>query len=191
MRVDGLRHMRNYPGGAAVGDEGGSVVGLVSAHRLVACAGRRLQHRQRRRWLRHPGGLRQAYVHHQAAAVLHHQIPGERQLGSFAVGLARQLGIRIGGRGVRLVRALLLAEVAFAVVSGCRWFVVAVLAAEAFHAGPRLDQRAVDREMFIRQQRLDSRQVQHRGHERRHDLALQRPVVVVVEHRRRPNRIVH
>src|SRR5207302_7724982 len=44
---------------------------------------------------------------------------------------------------------------------------------EALHRSPRLDQRAVDREVLARQQSLDPRLGQHRGQKLAGDLAVQ------------------
>ena len=73
---------------------------------------------------------------------------------------------------------------------GRRRLAAAVLRPEALHAGPGLDQRAVDREVLVRQQRLDLGLGQHRAQELGRDLALEQPVAVLGEHRHVPDRIV-
>ena len=64
----------------------------------------------------------------------------------------------------------------------------AVLRPEALHRRPGLDQRAVDREVLVREQRLDLRQPQKRGKELPRHLGLEQPVAIVREHRRMPDR---
>src|SRR6516162_4851448 len=52
--------------------------------------------------------------------------------------------LRVGGRGVGLIAALLAVKVALAVAARRRRLAAAILETKALHAGPRLDQRAVD-----------------------------------------------
>ena len=68
---------------------------------------------------RHPLGMAvgqgQAGIDQQAVAVLHQPMPHEAQLRLLALALAVEPGIRIGGRGMRLVRSLLAMEVCFGI----------------------------------------------------------------------------
>ena len=73
---------------------------------------------------------------------------------------------------------------------GCRRLAAAVLRPEALYAGPSLDQRAVDREVLVRQERLDLGLRQHGAQELGRDLAFEQPVAVLGEHRHVPDRIV-
>ena len=66
----------------------------------------------------------------------------------------------------------------------------AVLRPEALVRHPRLDQRAVHREVLVRQQRLHLRVVQKSGHERLEHIALLQPLPVLGERCRVPHRIV-
>jgi hypothetical protein len=127
-----------------------AVSNFCHANCLVARIWQRLR-------LRRSGGVGQTGVHHHAIAVLRRQGATKSQLRTLAIGLACQAGVGICGRGVGFVRALLFGKLRLAVVPGGRWFVVAVLATEALHAGPGLNQRAVNREMVVRQQRPDLR----------------------------------
>jgi hypothetical protein len=68
------------------------------------------------------------------------------KLGGLARPLARQPGIGVCGRGVPLVAALLAMEIAVAIASGSRRLAAAILGAKTLHAGPRLDQRPVNRD---------------------------------------------
>ncbi|CUH31978.1 hypothetical protein JSE7799_00926 [Jannaschia seosinensis] len=75
------------------------------------------------------------------------------------------------------------------------WIVVAIrrcafLRLEALHGRPRLDQRAVHREVFIREQRSDLRMCQDRRHHLARHLGGQQPVAVLAEHRGDPYRVV-
>src|ERR1700756_3897256 len=71
----------------------------------------------------------------------------------------------LGFRGVRLVAAFLAVKVALAIPARRGRLAAAVFGTKALHAGPRFNQRAVDRKMIVRQQHLDWLLVQHRGHE--------------------------
>ena len=62
---------------------------------------------------------------------------------------------------------------------------------EALLTRPRLEQRAVDREMLVREQPLAVGVDQHRVEERRRDVAVQQPIPILRERRRRPHRVVH
>src|SRR3954447_8261993 len=74
-----------------------------------------------------------------------------------AVGFLVEPGIGVGGRDVRLVAACLAMEVALGVAAGTRWLTAAILGPETLHRGPGFDQRAVDRDVFIREQVLHLR----------------------------------
>jgi hypothetical protein len=92
---------------------------------------------------------------------------------------------------MRLVRTLLLMEVAFAVASRCGRLTRTVLGPEALHRRPGIDQRAIDRKMLARQQLLHLRQGQQCCQELARHLRLQKSVAVVREHRRVPDLGVH
>jgi hypothetical protein len=91
---------------------------------------------------------------------------------------------------VTFVRPRFAVEVALAVASGCRRRAAAVLRPERLHAGPSLDQRAVDREVLVGQQRLDLGLRQDRPQELGGDLALEQPVAVLGENGYVPDRVV-
>jgi hypothetical protein len=79
------------------------------------------------------------------------------ELGLLALALLVELGIGVGGGGMRVVCALLPMEVVLAVAAPVLpasgrtsgWLVRAVLGAEALHARPGFHQRAVDREVLV------------------------------------------
>src|SRR6202023_4444712 len=93
-----------------------------------------------------------------------------------------QPSITIRGRGVRLVAALLAAKIPLTIPSGSRRLATAVLGAKALHAGPGLNQRSIDREVVVRQQRFDRGLVQHRGHELPGNVAPDQTLAVLGEH---------
>src|SRR6516165_11250079 len=136
-------------------DEAGSIVGLVGADRDAAVARPRLGHGQRRLALGRAGGRGQPRIDHQTIAILHHHVPYIGQLCRLTQPLAIEPRIRIAGRGVRLIAALLAVKIALAIATRRRRFAATVLRAEALHAGPGFDQRAVNREMLARQELLD------------------------------------
>ena len=124
--------------------------------------------------------LGQIALNNQTVAVLHQSMPRETQRRTGAGGFLLEPVLRVGGRGMGGVGQLLALEVdlGVAVVAGhrfglwfglgglivatnrmCRWFAWfpivrrAGLRLKAFHRGPSFDQRAIDREVLIRQER--------------------------------------
>ena len=89
---------------------------------------------------------------------------------------------------MRLVAAFLTVKVPLAIAARRRQLAAAVLGAKAFHAGPGLDQRAVDREMIVRQQRFDRALAEHCGHELPGDVTFDQAFAVLGEHRNVPHR---
>ena len=65
-----------------------------------------------------------------------------------------------------------------------------VLRHKALHAGPRLDERAIHREVLARQELAHLRQIENPGHELGGDIARKQPVAVLAENRCIPHRIV-
>ena len=121
-----------------------------------------------------------------------------------ALPLAVEPGVGIGGRGMRIVRPLLAMEIGFLIASLSRgraprlliapaaswWLTRTVLGLDALHRRPRLDQRAVDREVIARQKPLDPGLRQHRAQELRRDVAFQQPVAALGEHRMIPRSVI-
>lgn len=77
--------------------------------------GTRLDHVQACHACRMAVGQRQAGVEQQAVAVLHQPMAHEAQRGLLAFPLAVEPGLGIGGRGMRVIRALLAIEVRFGI----------------------------------------------------------------------------
>ena len=136
------------------------------------------------------GGAGQLGIDDEAVAVLHQHVADEAELRLHAGALAVEPRVGVGGRGVGLVRPPLAAEVAVAVPPAGRRLAGAVLRPEALHAGPGLDQRAVDAEVLARQQPPHLRPVEQRRQELGRDVALEQPVAVLGEGRVVPDRIV-
>ena len=114
----------------------------------------------------------------------------EAQPARLALALAEQPGIGIRGGRMGRIGAPLAAEVALRVAPGGRVAAV-VLAAEALHRRPRLDQRAVDREVLVRQQPANPRAVQNRLKKARRHIPRNQTVAVLRIGRRVPHRRVH
>ena len=198
MAIDGgaaafvvLGDVRGHALAPHLSDEVGRVVGLVSTQRDAAAVGHVSDHRLGRLTLGGAGGERRGGAHHQAVAVLHDYVAHVAQLRSLPCCLLIEPGIRIGGRGVRLVAPLLTMKVALAIASIGRWLATAVLRPEALHRRPGFDQRAVDREVLVRKQRLDLWVSQQGLQKPASDVAFQQPVTVLGEHRHIPYRRVH
>ena len=73
-------------------------------------------------------------------------------------------------------------EIAFTVAASRRRFVRTILGAEALQARPRLNQRAVDREVLIRQKVTHFLVVQKLNQELVRHFSLQQPLAVLREH---------
>lgn len=92
-----------------------------------------------------------------------------------------ELRFRVGRALVRVVGVFLAVEVARAVAAR-RWRLVrAVPGAEALQARPCLDQRAIDREVIVRQEALDLGVAQHGLEELRGHVGVEQPVAVLEE----------
>jgi hypothetical protein len=103
----------------------------------------------------------------------------------------------IGYREMRVICAFLAMKVALGIASATacstsgRRRVASILGNKALHAGPCLDQRTVDREVFAREQAAGLRQVQDAGHEVTGNIAVQQMVPVLAENCGIPDRVVH
>jgi hypothetical protein len=107
-----------------------------------------------------------------------------------AVALAEQPGIVVARRAVRLVGALLALEIALAVATLGRRLARTVLPPKALQARPCLDQRAVNREVLVREKTLHPRVVENGTEELARDLAAQKPVAVLGEYGDVPHLLV-
>jgi hypothetical protein len=66
-----------------------------------------------------------------------------------------------------------------------------ILAAEALETGPGFQQRAIDREVFVREQARRARLGEDAIKERGGDVTLQQPISILAESCRRPDRVIH
>lgn len=133
--------------------------------------------------LRHTVCLANPTVHSKPIAVLHDRMAHEAELGFATVRLAIELGLRVGRALVGIVLALLAVEVGAIAV-------LVVLRLEALVRSPGFDERAIDREVFVRKQRPHLLVLQELGHELLEYRALLKPVAVLREHGDVPDRIV-
>jgi len=143
----------------------------------------RVQHQQASLALRGAVRRRRHRVGNQAVPILDQEVAQIRQPRFGAGRLAIQPRIRVGFRGMRVVRSLLPAEVAPIPIR------VAILPLKALLARPGFDQRAVDGEMFVRHQAR--RPLHHALKETARDRLIQEPVAILGEDRRRSDRLVH
>ena len=124
------------------------------------------------------------HADHQTMTVLHQAVGQVAQLRFLALALADQPGIRIGGGRVRLVAARLAAKiVAIAPV-------LIVLGPEALVRSPRLQQRAVHREVLVADQITQPRQQHGVLEEVLGDRLVEQPLAVEGERRVIPHRVV-
>src|SRR6202040_184356 len=151
-----LCHMWHSATFAAPGDEIGGVVILVGADR-AAGTGILVDHAEGGGAFGRSIGFSQPGVNNQPIPVFGHQMTHVTELGLLAGALAEQARIGIRCRRMRVIRALFTMKIALGIAStvglpsrGRR--AAAVLQNKALHGSPRLDQRAIDREMFTRQQ---------------------------------------
>ena len=149
------RDMRRDLALAARGNEVRGVVGFVRADAAATGAGHRVEHRQRRRALADAIGVRHHRAHHQARS----GSPSAHALGSRGstpcCGSCEQSARRDRScsRGCRCCAACPSSRLArCAHRPPGRLIVAAVLRPKALVARPRLNQRAVDREVFLGQQ---------------------------------------
>jgi len=115
----------------------------------------------------------------------HQRVAHVGEFGLLAPPLAAQPGVRVVG-------APLAMEVARRVAAGTGRSVAAVLEAEALHTGPGFDERAVNREMLVRQQAAHLLSMAgHRRQEAPGDVAIQQPVGVLGEHGGMPDPVLN
>src|SRR5260370_20005077 len=122
-------------------------------------------------------------------------MPHVAELGLLAGAFAEQAGVRVGGREMRVILALLAMEAALGVaptaaMAFSRWRIAAVLRHKALHTRPSLDQGAVNREVLTGEQLADLRKVQQARKELGRDIAVEQPIPVLAEYRRIPHRII-
>jgi hypothetical protein len=125
---------------AQVFDEGSHVIGLVGAKRDAPIRLAAIEQSKRRLALRRAVCVRGGRIDREPIAVLHQHLGHEAQTALATVRLAIEPGVGIGSRGMRLVRAFLLEDVALAVAARHARFARVVLRTEAIHRSPGIDQ---------------------------------------------------
>lgn len=98
-----------------------------------------------------------------------------------ALAVQARIGIGSAGMGVAASRSALPVGLCVAPTAGGRLIVRSVLGPKALLAGPSLNQRAVDREMFLRQQVALVGQGHHFGKERLDHCVRKQAVAVLGE----------
>ena len=186
-----LRDVRRHAEAAHLGDKVLGIVGLVPTQCDASARRQILHHRDGRFTLRRPGGGGSGRIHNQGIAVLHQHMRHVAQLGGLPGRLLEQPGVRIGGRGVRLVAALLAVKVALAIAARCRRSPLPSFGRKLF-----IDAHA--RSMCHPQKNARPRAAVHDpriGQDRRQKaaryVAFQQPIPVLGEHRHVPHRRVH
>src|SRR6516162_2932571 len=109
-----------------------------------------------------PAGLVDASSHGQALAIVHPHVPGVAELGLLTRCLTCQAGFRIGGglMGSVAERLAVKVDARIALIIIVRRLNT-ILALETLVPGPRLDERAVDREVLIAEQPLATGLLDH------------------------------
>lgn len=142
------------------------------------------------------GGARRgddARVHDQAVAILHQDLADIGELCFFARPLLRQSAVGIGRGLMRGVRAALPMKIhgriARVLIAGPA--TGAIASGETLLPGPRLEQRAIDGEVLVRQHPSRPRLRQHRVKELPRNVAREQPLPILGKGRRRPHGVVH
>ena len=135
-------------------------------------------------------GFAEFGLDHQPVAVLRHRVAHERELRLLAFALAVELGLGVGGRGMRLVAALLAVEIPLAVAAGDGGSFEPSLAWKLF-----IEAHAAICVPSTEKCSSDSRPrtcsvVQKLGQKLARNLRFQQPVAVLREHGRHPHRLI-
>lgn len=137
-----------------------AVVAFVAAEGDPIPARNLLYHRERRLSFGAPGSLRHAAVYRQSIAILHQHVARVTKFGFLAEPLAGQARLRVGGRLVSFIAALLAVKVytrnARIIVGRRSLRRFTVFAFETLLPGPRFNQSAVNREVLIGKRRKAS-----------------------------------
>src|SRR6266700_446088 len=175
------------------GHEIGGIVGLVSADAAAAGRGRhRVEHGQGRLTFAETIRRGNDGADDQATTVLHQRVAliAENRCRLVALAIVPGIGISRAGVGIVGPRLTFPVRLRIAPTTARPLIVAAVLRSKALLARPRLNQRAVDRGVFLRQQATAIGQAQHLGKEAFHYPMHQQPVAILRERRVIPNRII-
>ncbi len=170
-----------------------SVIALIGSERHPSRTGDLFEHRHRRFALGAAGGWGHSRIDHQAVAVLHQRMSEIGELGFASLAFLVQPGLRVGGRLVSGVGALVAMEVhrrvAWVVWRTGLWW--SLLRSKTLLTRPCLDEGAIDRKVLIRKEMELLRLLEHPTEQGQGDVARQQPLAVLGEHRRHPDRVVH
>src|SRR5258705_868804 len=166
------------------------VVPFVAADRHTARSCDRLSHRDTCLALASTRGFGQSRVDHEAMPIVDHHVTRVAQLGFHTPRLPEKSNFGIGCRLVRLVCALLTVEIDRRIAWIIGLVVDGVLRLEALLTRPRLDERAVNREVLVRQQACFAGQELHPFEELVLDRGVDQTLPVLTEGRWAPDRIV-
>ena len=160
------------------------IIGLVRADRDAGMwRGFLRQHFLRGRAFRRTARLRDQPRNGEAVPVFHRGMPQVAEFTLLALALAVETAVGIGRACMRGILAYRAVEVLPVAVCLIRWL-------EAFVAGPRFDQCAVDGEMLVRQQWPDLFVMQQRFHEAIEQIAVLQSLTILRKRCRIPHRVV-
>lgn len=183
MRVV-ARDVRRHFARSAIPHKVAHVVTLVGTERLGVTTRHAIEQAQCTRAFAETVRVTDHGADHQARAVLHQDVPLITKDGSALSSLSEQARIRISARFMRVVAAPFALPVGVDIAAAAgRRIVRTVLGPEALVAGPRLDQRAIDREMFSGEQPLLVGQAHDFGKERFDHFVLEQTIPILGEHR--------
>jgi len=159
------RHIGRDPSPPHCCHEAGGVVSLLGAERDALSPAKLLDHNDRSFLFGGTGRQSEARRYYQADPVLHDYVPqaGHHDSCQFAF-----LYSRASGSAIEAWVSLLFfsrRKSHFPLRPGCRRRSAAVFGTEALHGNPGLDHRAIDREVFVRQQRPGQGIGHHLGRE--------------------------
>lgn len=160
------------------------IIGLVCADRDAGMRrGFLRQHVLRGRAFGRPARLRDQPRNGEAVPVVHRGMAHVAEFTLRALALAVEAAVGIGRACMRGVLASRAGEVLPVTVCLILWF-------EAFLAGPRFDQCAVDGELLVRQQGRDLFMMQQRVHEAIEQIAVLQALTILRKRRGIPHRVV-
>src|SRR5882762_1319843 len=137
---------------AALGDELAGVVGFVCRQRAAGALSVTFHQPDARLALGEARRFGELHIDRQALAVLHQQVSHVIELSQMPLALAKELRLRLVRGHVRLVRAPLAMEVHVRVAPRGRRIILAIATAHALDRRPRLNEGAIDAEVFRGQQ---------------------------------------
>src|SRR5882757_920175 len=162
-------------------DKASRVITLIATNTLRAKTLAPLPGHQRQGRLRlsHTDRRSETHIADQAMAVIHQSVSGKAQLGLLTQRLAQQLRFRVRGAHMCVIAAPLALKIP--IPTGVRSRTSAILRSERFHRGPGLNQRAIDTEVFIREQLKGARFAHHRVKEFQSHLFARQALAVLAE----------